>query len=143
MKILTSAILIVFVVQLSGCAAMFHGTSDQITIQSPDPDAKIYLDNMLVGKGTAVASVKRNTQHTIVAKKEGCTDNFVQTQTAFDPVTLLGVLVDWGIISVLVIDWGVTGAMWKIDPLVYHPNPICDTPSHAGNTVTPLMFTGR
>lgn len=143
MNIIASVMLIVFAVQLSGCAAMFHGTSDQITIQSPDPEAKIYLDNMLVGKGTAMASVKRNTQHTIVAKKEGCSDNLVQTQTAFDAVSLLGVLIDWGIISILVVDWGVTGAMWKTDPLVYHPNPICDTPSHAGNPAMPLMFTGR
>jgi hypothetical protein len=116
MKIVASAILVMFAVQLSGCAAMFHGTSDQITIQSPDPDAKIYLDNMLVGKGTAMASVKRNTQHTIVAKKEGCSDNSVQTQTTFDAVSLLGVLIDWGIISMLVVDWGATGAMWKPDP---------------------------
>ena len=143
MKTAASIILIVFATQMTGCAAMFHGTSDQITIQSPDPEAKIYLDNMLVGKGTAMASVKRNTQHTIVAKKEGCSDNFVQTQTAFDPVTLLGVLIDWGIISVLVVDWGVTGAMWKTDPLVYHPNPICDTPTTAGNSNMPIMFTGR
>lgn len=141
MKSMASLLLVALVVQLSGCAMMFHGTSDQITIQSPDPDAKLYLDNMLVGKGTAMASVKRNTQHTIVAKKDGCSDHSVQTQTAFDPVTLLGILVDWGVISMLVVDWGVTGAMWKTDPLIYHAAPICDTPTHA--TSTPMMFTGR
>lgn len=143
MKAIASITLMVLAIQITGCAAMFHGTSDQITIQSPDPEAKIYLDNFLVGKGTAMASVKRNTQHTIVAKKDGCADNLVQTQTAFDPVTLLGVLIDWGIISILVVDWGVTGAMWKTDPLVYHPNPICETPAVAGNSNMPIMFTGR
>jgi hypothetical protein len=137
-RYLAMAILVLF---QSGCAAMFHGTSDQVTIQSPDGDAKIYLDNMLIGKGTAMASVKRNTQHNIVAKKEGCSDHLVQTGTTFDAVSLLGILIDGGLVSMLVVDWGATGAMWKVDPLVYHPAPICDTP--ATTSLAPPIFTGR
>ena len=128
----------------TGCAAMFHGTSDQITIQSPDPEAKLYLDNMLIGKGTAMASVKRNTQHNIIAKRDGCHDQLTQTGTAFDAVSLLGVLIDFGVVSMLVVDWGATGAMWKVDPLIYHPAPICDTPATTSTpTITPPLFTGR
>src|SRR5437867_11814066 len=63
MRKLTLLVTLVLTFQLSGCAAMFHGSSDQITIQSADSDAKIYMDNVLIGKGTATASVKRNTQH--------------------------------------------------------------------------------
>ena len=141
MRALCSIMVVILFAVYTGCAAMFHGTSDQITIQSPDPDAKIYLDNMLIGKGTAMASVKRNTQHNIVTKKDGCHEQLVQTGTSFDPVSLLGVLIDFGVISMLVIDWGATGAMWKVDPLVYHPAPICDTP--ATTSITPPIFTGR
>jgi hypothetical protein len=113
-------------VQIAGCAAMFHGTSDQITIQSPDADAQIYMDSVLIGKGAANAYVKRSTTHTLSVKKSGCADHSVETQKSFDAVSLLGVLVDFGVISMLVVDWGLTGAMWKTDPLVYHLAPICD-----------------
>ncbi|WP_447601725.1 hypothetical protein [Nitrospira sp. Nam80] len=143
MRAIVGMMVVAFAFQLYGCAAMFHGTSDQITIQSPDPEAKIYLDTMLIGKGTAMASVKRNTQHTIVAKKEGCTDNLVQTQTAFDAVSLLGILIDGGVVSMLLIDWGATGAMWKTEPTIYHPNPICDTPAHAAGAAGPAVAVTR
>jgi hypothetical protein len=140
MRSVSSVLVILLLLVQSGCAAMFHGTSDQITIQSPDPDSKIYLDSMLIGKGSAMASVKRNTQHNIVVKKDGCHEQLVQTGTSFDAVSLLGVLIDFGVISMLVIDWGATGAMWKVDPLIYHPAPICDTP--ATTSITAPLFTG-
>ncbi len=128
MKFLASMLILAMSVEMGGCAAMFHGTSDQITISSADPDAKVYMDGALIGKGSGMATVKRNTTHSIAAKKKGCSDHVVQTQTGFDAVSLLGVLIDFGLVSMLVIDWGVTGAMWKTDPLVYHVTPICDTP---------------
>jgi S1-C subfamily serine protease len=114
-------------VHLSGCAAMFHGTSDHITIQSPDPEASIYMDNVLIGKGSAHTYVKRNTTHTLTAKKKGCADYQVETQKAFDPVSLLGILIDWGLVSMLVVDWAITGAMWKTEPVSYHLTPVCET----------------
>ena len=61
MTAIAKVIIVVLLFQLTGCAAMFHGSSDQITIQSADSDSKIYMDNVLIGKGTAMASVKRNT----------------------------------------------------------------------------------
>ncbi len=108
MKIVALVLIVALSFQLAGCAAIFHGTSDQITVQSADPDAKIYLDNQLIGKGTAVATVKRNTVHTVAAKKRGCADNLAQTQNSFDAVSLLGIFIDFGIISMLVIDWAAT-----------------------------------
>ena len=127
MKSIRRALLVLVLgFQMLGCAAMFHGTSDQIIIQSGDPEARIYLDNVLIGKGSSMATVKRNTTYAVSAKKRGCTDNLVQTQTSFDAVSMLGIFLDFGIVSMLVVDWAATGAMWKTDPLVYHVTPICD-----------------
>ncbi len=117
-------IVVVLLVQLSGCAYMFHGNTDQITIQSADPEAQLYLNNVLIGKGSAAATVPRNKKQTITARKPGCTDQVVETGDRFDGISLLGLFLDLGIISMLIIDNG-TGAMWKTDPLVYHVNPIC------------------
>ena len=117
-------LVIALLVQFTGCAYMFHGTTDRITIQSADPDAQIYLDEVLVGKGSAAATVDRNKKYAITARKPGCGDHTVQTGDKFDGISLLGFFLDFGIISMLIIDNG-SGAMWKTDPLVYHVNPIC------------------
>jgi hypothetical protein len=124
MDIMTRLMVIAFTVQLSGCAYMFHGNTDQITIQSADSDAQLYLNNVLIGKGSAAATVHRNQKQTIAAKRQGCTDHMVETGDRFDGISLLGLLLDFGIISMLIVDNG-TGAMWKTDPLIYHVNPIC------------------
>src|SRR5713226_9039766 len=91
-------IVVVLLVQLSGCAYMFHGNTDQITIQSADAEAKLYLNNVLIGRGSASATVPRNVKQTISAKKDGCTDHVVQTGDRFDAISLLGLFLDLGII---------------------------------------------
>ena len=131
MTTLTRMLIVILVFQLTGCAAMFHGSSDQVTVASSDPDAKLYMDGNYLGKGSGMTSVKRNTTHTIFARKKGCADGMAQTQTSFDAVSLLGLLIDWGLISMLVVDWAATGAMWKTDPLLYNVAPNCDTPEQA------------
>ena len=132
MTTLIRMLIVILVFQLTGCAAMFHGTNDQVTVTSGDPDAKLYMDATYLGKGSGTAIVKRNTVHTVFARKQGCADGIAQTQTSFDAVSLLGILIDWGLISMLVVDWAATGAMWKTDPLLYHVTPNCDTPEYAG-----------
>ena len=131
MRTLTRMLIIILVIQLTGCAAMFHGSNDQVTVTSGDPDAKLYVDANYLGKGSGTTFLKRNTVHTVFAKKKGCADGIAQTQTSFDSVSLLGILIDWGLISMLVVDWAATGAMWKIDPLLYSVTPNCDTPEQA------------
>lgn len=110
---------------------MFHGTNDEVILTSGDPDAKLYMDATYLGKGSGTAIVKRNTVHTVFARKKDCVDGIAQTQTSFDAVSLLGILIDWGLISMLVVDWAATGAMWKTDPLLYNVTPNCDTSEQA------------
>jgi len=124
-------LLVILVFQLTGCAAMFHGTNDEVIVTSGDPDAKLYMDATYLGKGSGTAIVKRNTVHTVFARKKDCADGIAQTQTSFDAVSLLGILIDSGLISMLVVDWAATGAMWKTDPLHYNVTPNCDTSEQA------------
>lgn len=46
-------------IMLSGCAAMFNGTSQQVSIRSQDPDAEIYVNDMLLGHGNVITSFKK------------------------------------------------------------------------------------
>jgi len=125
MKLLARILAVIVALESASCAYLFHGTSDQITINSADPNTMIYVDDKLIGKGNASDTVERGKTYTIVGKAPGCTESTVTTGDKFDPASLLGIFIDLGIISILVIDMAATDAAWKTYPLSYSVNPIC------------------
>jgi hypothetical protein len=131
-QILSRLVLAAFISQTLGCASILSGTSDGIHVNSADRDAKLYLNDQEIGVGSAATTVKRDQTYTIQAKKQGCETSTVQTGYKFDPVAWAGLLVDLGIISILVVDMGMTGAAWKTDPLDYTVTPTC--PAKSGQT---------
>ena len=124
LKVITTFAVFVFLLQASGCALMFHGTSDQIRIQGQSSNSLLFLEGNQIGKGTATATVQRGKQYTITAKKNGCSDSSVKTGRKFDAVSLLGILIDWGLISILLVD-NLSGAMWETEPTSYTVYPDC------------------
>jgi hypothetical protein len=118
------------------CAAMFHGTKQQITLRSNDPDAELFVNEASVGKGNAVAVFKKNQNYVITVKKEGCEPFSIPAVKSFDPVTLLGVLIDFGVISILVVDGAATGAWSQFDQTAYVIDPKCATVTPAAEDST-------
>lgn len=110
---------------LTGCASMFHGASQQISIRSNQPDADLYVNEMFIGKGNTITSFKKKEDYIITARKDGCTAVSIPAQKSFDSTTLLGILIDLGIISILVIDGAATGAWQKFDQTSYVIDPQC------------------
>ena len=110
----------------TGCASIMRGTSDTITITSLEEGTVIYVDDIPRGKNQAMAEVSRGEEHTIKATKEGCQTMVLQTGKKFDMTSLLGILIDWEIITIPV-DL-VSGAAWKTHPKIYTLTPICDVP---------------
>lgn len=110
---------------MSGCASMFHGSSQQISIRSNQPDTELYVNEMLIGKGNAITSFKKKEDYVITARKEGCNAVSLPAQKSFDATTLLGIFIDFGIISILVIDGAATGAWNKFDQTSYIIDPQC------------------
>jgi hypothetical protein len=51
----------------------------------------------------------------------------VQASKSFDATTLLGVLMDFGIITVLVVDGVATGAWQQFDQTSYVLDPVCNS----------------
>ena len=124
-QIVGRLVLIAFVSQILSCASILSGTSDEIHVNSADPKAELYLNDQQIGVGNAVTTVQRDKTYTIQAKKQGCETSTVQTGYKFDPVAWTGLLVDLGIISILIVDMGITGAAWKTNPLDYTVTPVC------------------
>jgi hypothetical protein len=110
---------------LGGCASMFHGSSQQVSIRSNNPDTELYVNEMLLGKGNVVTSFKKKENYMITARRDGCNAMTVPAAKSFDATTLLGVFIDFGIISILVIDGAATGAWNKFDQTSYILDPQC------------------
>ena len=111
------------IASLNGCSTIIHGTSDRVTITSTEGDAEIFVNGVRVGKGSGITALERGEIHTIRVEKPGCEAVTVQTDDSFDPTSLLGILIDFGVITIPV-DL-ITGAAWKIEPRIYNVDPAC------------------
>lgn len=127
LKKLISASLAAAIVMSTGCATMFNGSGQTINIRSNDEAAKLYVNDQYLGKHSTAMEFKKKNNYVIKAEKEGCESTSVEAQKTFDPTTLLGVLLDWGIISILVVDGAGTGAWQKFKQTSYVIDPKCNT----------------
>ena len=109
----------------SGCATMFNGSTQTVTIRSNDELAKLYVNEEYMGQRNTVYTFKKKENYVIKAEKQGCQTNIVIPQKTFDPTTLLGVFLDWGIISILVVDGAATGAWQKFSQTSFVVDPNC------------------
>lgn len=116
-------------VTLSGCATMFNGSTQQVAIRSNQMDTDLYVNEALIGKGNAVTTFQKKENYIITARKEGCNAVSVPASKSFDATTLLGILIDFGLISILVVDGAGTGAWNKFDQTSYVIDPQCPVKS--------------
>ncbi|EGR4184865.1 PEGA domain-containing protein [Vibrio cholerae] len=113
------------VLLLNGCAAMFNGASQQVSIRSKDPKAKIYVNDAYLGDGNVVTTFKKKENYTIRVEQENCTPVTMPVSKSFDATTLLGVFIDFGVFTVLVVDGLGTGAWQQFDQTSYLVNAQC------------------
>ncbi len=104
---------------------MFSGTTDTLTIRTSNPEAEIFVNDALRGHGSVVAEVDKKDSSVIRVEAEGCKPSQVAVAKKFDPVSLLGILIDFGIISILIVDYAATGSVNKAKHTNYVIEPIC------------------
>ena len=124
-RIINSVLCVTVAISLTGCATMFNGSSQVMSIRSTIDDAKLYVNETYIGKGNRTETFQKKKNYTIRASKEGCRDTNVIVSKSFDPTTLLGILLDWGIISILIVDGACTGAWQHFDKTSYLIDPDC------------------
>lgn len=138
-SVLFRCMCVILSVSVAGCATMFNGATQTMSIRSNMEDAKLYVNETYIGTGNGTETFRKKGQYTITARKEGCRETSITPKKSFDPTTLLGILIDWGIISILVVDGFATGAITKYDKTGYLVDPDCSTPSAA--TASPAVET--
>lgn len=127
MKKVLSSIVVVTALLTTGCASIFNGASEQVSVRSNIDGTDLYVNEAYIGKNSGVTTFKKKKNYVITAKKKGCTDASYPASKSFDATTLLGVLIDFGIITVLVVDGLGTGAWQQFDQTSYVLDPICNS----------------
>jgi uncharacterized protein YceK len=107
----------------SGCASILKGSNDTVSIHSIEPGTVIYVDGSARGRDSVNVDLRRGESHVIRVSKPGCHDVTVPTTDSFDATSLLGIFIDFGIVSIPV-DL-VSGNAWKVSPRSYTASPIC------------------
>lgn len=112
---------------VSGCASIINGTTETIHVRSYERGTKLYLNEKEIGTDVAKVIIpKKDLKHSILfAKKDGCQDQSTFIRTRFDSISLFGLLIDFGLISILAVDWAYTGAIHQADKANYVLTPEC------------------
>lgn len=121
-KLYASTVILFALFLSTGCASMIHGQQQNIHVKSHD-DATIYIDGRFAGQGTAQRKVSRDEVHSIVVEHNNCQIQY-DTQSRFNKTSLLGLLLDVGLISIPT-DF-LTGAAWQIHPSKIKLIPECN-----------------
>ena len=111
---------------ISGCSSMFNGTTQVVNIRSNEEGAKLYVNEQYMGKDSTTYTFKKKNNYVLRAEKEGCQSNTIKPEKKFDPTTLLGVLIDYGIVTILLIDGAATGAWQEFADTSFVVDPICN-----------------
>lgn len=123
-RFLIVVLAIVVATQMS-CATMFSGSRETLHIQSEVPGTKIYVDDEYIGTQDGAISISKRRSPIIRVKKEGCADGVQPVAKQFDGLSLLGILIDFGLITILIVDWAATGAIQKFERTNFMVNPHC------------------
>ncbi len=120
-------LLLTFSLFTQSCATMFTGNNEKIHLKSQVPGTQFYARDQYLGTDTATLVIPKKEMEgvKIYAKKNGCQDNFVEIETEFNEATLLGVFLDLGIVSVVVVDWLGRGTVREATRTLQTINPEC------------------
>lgn len=106
------AVIIVFG-QLTGCATIVKGTTQQIPVASDPPGAEVTADGQLIGQAPVTVTLERKRDHLITVSKEGYSQKSIaitkSTGGAVWGNLLAGGLIGWGIDAT-------SGAQYNLSP---------------------------
>ena len=111
---------------LSSCATMFNGSTETIHLRSEVADTTFYANERFLGAGTSAVTTipKKQLKNTILrAEKKGFRSRTTPIVTSFDATCLLGILLDYGVISIICVDGIGTGAVTKAAQIDYILTP--------------------
>ena len=110
-KLLMIALAVVWGAFGVGCATMFTGSAQQVTVSSQPPGARVIVNGGYSGVTPVALLLKTERDYTVTLQREGFQDTTAPIFREFNPVAALNLLspVCW------VVDIA-TGALWRLTP---------------------------
>lgn len=103
----------------SGCATIINGSTDSIEIKVDKPGSKVFINQVPIGTVTEgqnlKAEISKKGNIVISIEHDSCKKEEYKINRTIDPVTFLGLLIDGGIFTILVVDILGTNAFVKAD----------------------------
>ncbi|MEY3786920.1 MAG: hypothetical protein RLZ75_1127 [Pseudomonadota bacterium] len=109
---LTRAVLICVAINLSGCAAMFSGTTSNINVTSTPTGADCDVTGHGVHTPGNVVLSKSHSDLVVNCQKEGFEPGSSPVASTFNATTLVNILTGYGLVIGFIVDFS-TGAAWK------------------------------
>ncbi|WP_117883428.1 PEGA domain-containing protein [Aureibaculum luteum] len=113
MKIIIKTIQLSLIVLLSSCATIISGSRQTVGITSEPSSAKVYINEIEIGKTPIEKKLKRNQEYQLIVKLDGYKSYETKLVKKFNAWYIGNVLIG-GTIG-LIID-PITGAMFKLKP---------------------------
>ena len=82
---------------MSSCATIFNGERQFMSVKSLTPGSKIYIDGNLEGEDAVSKKLKRDTNHSVIIKKEGYKTQSVNIDKHIQ--------VGWVILDIFTLTW--------------------------------------
>ena len=99
---------------LSGCATVFKGSDQVLTITSDPDGATVRIDGKPVGVTPLSTKVKKNSADSIMIEKEGYRTETMPLDKKYDGIALLSIFWDLSTTDFI------TGAAYEYQPSTYH-----------------------
>jgi len=100
----------------TGCAGIFSGSTQSLTIKSNVEGADVELNGRTIGQTPLVTMIEKKKDLLITVKKDGYKETSVPLNTSFDPMALVG-LFSYGTPITSDIQ---KGTAYQINPNYYH-----------------------
>jgi|JI8StandDraft_1071087.scaffolds.fasta_scaffold42135_3 hypothetical protein len=131
MRICRTLLLLFLSFQLISCATILHGSTDQVEILSTAPDTEIYINDVYRGiagpEQPLEVTIPKRGRVTFIGKKANCSEGETVVRRSVDPATFLGILIDGGLFSILLVDIVGTNAFVHADQSSYLIELECKT----------------
>lgn len=89
-RIVLCALTLVGAVAFSGCAGMFSGETQMLTVKSSPAGANVSINGMPIGQTPITAPIAKKKDILITLTKDGYKEVTAPLNTSFDPMALVG-----------------------------------------------------
>lgn len=113
MKIIIKTFLLTSILLLSSCATIISGSRETVEISSEPSHAKVYINEIEIGKTPVEKKLKRNQEYQLVLKLDGYKPYRTKLEKKFNAWYIGNILLG-GVIGFIVDP--ITGAMFKLKP---------------------------